>query len=46
MAAALLGGAFGIGLVLLGTLPHQVALDMRRGLLVMQLAEQADEEPR
>ena len=45
-AAALLGGTFGIGLVLLGTLPHQVTLDMRRDLLIMQLAGQADEEPR
>lgn len=40
-AAAFLAGAFGLGLVLLGVLPHQVTLDMR--LALAQLAEKAGE---
>ncbi len=42
-AAALLAGTFGLGLVLLGVLPHQVTLDMRRDLALAQLAEKAGE---
>lgn len=42
-AAALLAGTFGLGLVLLGVLPHQVTLDMRRDLALEQLAEKAGE---
>lgn len=42
-AAALLAGAFGLGLVLLGVLPRQVTLDMRRDLALAQLAEKAGE---
>lgn len=41
--AALLAGTFGLGLVLLGVLPHQVTLDMRRDLALAQLAEKAGE---
>ena len=36
-AAALLAGTFGLGLVLLGVLPRQVTLDMRRDLALAQL---------
>lgn len=43
-AATLLAGTSGLGLVLLGVLPHQVTLDMRRDLALAQLAEKADEE--
>lgn len=46
LAAAFLSGTLGLGLVLLGTLPHQITLDMRRDLLIMQLAEEADEKLR
>lgn len=42
-AAALLAGTFGLGLVLLGVLPHQVTLDMRRDLALAQLVEKAGE---
>ena len=42
-AAALLAGTFGLGLVLLGVLPRQVTLDMRRDLALAQLAEKAGE---
>lgn len=42
-AAALLAGTFGLELVLLGVLPHQVTLDMRRDLALAQLAEKAGE---
>ena len=42
-AATLLAGTFGLGLVLLGVLPHQVTLDMRRALALAQLAEKAGE---
>lgn len=42
-AAAFLAGTFGLGLVLLGVLPHQVTLDMRRALALAQLAEKAGE---
>lgn len=42
-AAALLAGTLGLGLVLLGVLPHQVTLDMRRDLALAQLAEKAGE---
>lgn len=42
-AAALLAGTFGLGLVLLGVLSHQVTLDMRRDLALAQLAEKAGE---
>lgn len=42
-AATFLAGAFGLGLVLLGVLPHQVTLDMRRDLALEQLAEKAGE---
>ena len=42
-AAALLAGTFGWGLVLLGVLPRQVTLDMRRDLALSQLAEKAGE---
>lgn len=42
-AAALLVGTCGLGLVLLGVLPHQVTLDMRRDLALAQLAEKAGE---
>ena len=43
-AATLLAGTSGLGLVLLGVLPHQATLDMRRDLVLEQLAEKADEE--
>lgn len=43
-AVTLLAGTSGLGLVLLGVLPHQVTLDMRRDLALAQLAEKADEE--
>lgn len=42
-AATLLAGTLGLGLVLLGVLPHQVTLDMRRDLALAQLAEKAGE---
>lgn len=42
-AAAFLAGAFGLGLVLLAVLPHQVTLDMRLALALAQLAEKAGE---
>lgn len=42
-AATLLAGTFGLGLVLLGVLPHQATLDMRRDLALAQLAEKAGE---
>ena len=42
-AATFLAGTFGLGLVLLGVLPHQVTLDMRRDLALAQLAEKAGE---
>lgn len=42
-AAAFLAGTFGLGLVLLGVLPRQVTLDMRRDLALAQLAEKAGE---
>lgn len=42
-AATFLAGTFGLGLVLLGVLPHQVTLDMRRDLALEQLAEKAGE---
>ena len=42
-AAAFLAGTFGLGLVLLGVLPHQVTLDMRCALALAQLAEKAGE---
>lgn len=42
-AATLLAGTSGLGLVLLGVLPHQVTLDMRRDLALAQLAEKAGE---
>ena len=42
-AATLLAGTLGVGLVLLGVLPHQVTLDMRRDLALAQLAEKAGE---
>lgn len=42
-AATLLAGALGLGLVLLGVLPHQVTLDMRHDLALAQLAEKAGE---
>lgn len=38
-AAALLAGTCGLGLVLLGVLPHQVTLGMRSDLALAQLAE-------
>lgn len=42
-AATFLAGTFGLGLVLLGVLPHQVTLDMRRDLALEQLAEKVGE---
>lgn len=42
-AATLLAGTLGLGLVLLGVLPHQVTLDMRRALALAQLAEKVGE---
>ena len=42
-AATFLAGTFGLGLVLLGVLPHQVTLDMRRDLALEQLAEMVGE---
>lgn len=42
-ASTFLAGTFGLGLVLLGVLPHQVTLDMRRDLALEQLAEKAGE---
>lgn len=42
-AAAFLAGTSGLGLVLLGVLPHQVTLDMRRDLALEQLAEKVGE---
>lgn len=42
-AATFLAGTFGLGLVLLGVLPHQVTLGMRSDLTLAQLAEKAGE---
>lgn len=42
-AAAFLAGTFGLGLVLLGVLPHQVTLGMRSDLALARLAEKAGE---
>lgn len=44
-AATFLAGTFGLELVLLGVLPHQVTLDMRRALALEQLAEKVGEGP-
>ncbi|WP_294416452.1 hypothetical protein [uncultured Senegalimassilia sp.] len=42
-AGAFLAGGLGLGLVLLGVLPHQVTLGMRSDLALAQLAEKAGE---
>lgn len=42
-ACAFASGIFGIGLVLLATIPHQITMDMRKTEILDSIASQCDE---